>query len=86
MSPHNLLSTPDINGFWPFANYATISKTFVANTNNSIPNNGFSTGDMTFGSIKETQSFNGIFSSYGYSEFIFYILLGFAIIYVPKLW
>ena len=30
--------------------------------------------------------FNGIFNSYGYSEYLFYILLGCIFIYIPKLW
>lgn len=34
----------------------------------------------------ENLDFNGIFYSYSFSEYIFYILLGLAIIFVPKLW
>jgi hypothetical protein len=30
--------------------------------------------------------FNGLFYSYGLSAFIFYILLGIGIVYIPKLW
>ena len=30
--------------------------------------------------------FNGIFNSFNLPEFIFYILLGFGIVYIPKIW
>lgn len=30
--------------------------------------------------------FRGIFFSYGFGEFIFYILTGFAIVFLPRLW
>ena len=30
--------------------------------------------------------FNGIFNSYDYREYIFYILIGIGIVFVPKIW
>ncbi|MEQ7800177.1 hypothetical protein ABDJ41_10215 [Pedobacter sp. ASV1-7] len=44
--------------------------------------------DKTFSNFtgKWEGTFYGIFTAYGFEEFVFYILLGFAIIFIPKLW
>jgi hypothetical protein len=34
----------------------------------------------------DTHYFYGIFTSYGYLEYFSYLVLGFAIIYIPKIW
>lgn len=112
MPPDNLLSTPNVNGFWPFSEYSTTVKTisdnnrasgifkFASNNNDSTFNpddykaydevhkekNPYSSGDITPITIKEKTSFNGIFSSYGYPEFIFYMIVGFGIVYFPRIW
>ena len=36
--------------------------------------------------IEDYYDFNGVFFSYGFGEYTFYMLVGFGIIYLPKLW
>jgi len=68
--------------FWPFTDYTT--NTFKKDTVGITPTDN----DFNIISLRTTSTeyFNGVFNSYNFPEFIFYILIGFAIVFVPKLW
>ena len=61
-------------GFWPFVEY---NKTYY----------GFGIDTYTHTHTHtDAKQFLGIFFNYNISSFIVYILLGFAIVFIPKLW
>ena len=59
-------------GFWPFVNYHTTMVNFGRDAVTQRP------ADLI--------CFNGIFYNYSYSAFFIYVILGFAIVFIPKLW
>ncbi len=70
--------------FYPFTTFIYKQKYFVENSND--PRNYYG-ASMTFGEWKEKEpSFNGFFTGYNLPEYIFYILLGLGIIFLPKIW
>ncbi len=66
----------DNASFWPFVTYITKS----IGTPDEVYNG------ITFKGAPDWTLFNGIFYCYNFISYIFYIILGFGIVYVPKLW
>lgn len=56
--------------FWPFTPFYEKTIKHPEHTNNTVT----------------ITCFNGIFNSYGISEFIFYIVSSIVIVFLPKLW
>lgn len=72
--------------FWPFTRYKTYQTfTGIADTTFFIYQ-GRRTPTFINTYRIDINHRNGIFTSYDFSEFIFYILLGLGIIVIPKLW
>lgn len=63
--------------FWPFTK-------FFDKEISRVPSGNENYGFLT--SKSRLKNFQGIFNGYDFSEFIIYSILGFAIIFVPKLW
>lgn len=66
--------------FWPFVNYYIYGKCLVVTED--IKNTPLLWKDWAH----ETNNFFGVFNSYNFPEYIFYILLGLGIIFLPKFW
>lgn len=64
------------NDFWPITNFTEEQRYYIEPAYLS-----FQKGTWAY-----KTAFKGIFQDYDYSEFIFYILLGLAVIYLPKIW
>jgi hypothetical protein len=62
------------DGFWPFVGF--IKTEYMASGADYAGNS--QTGNVVY--------FNGLFYCYNLSAFVFYIILGFGIVYIPKLW
>jgi hypothetical protein len=73
----------DEEKFWPFTDF----RHYVTHSDTSnwqeIPGTKSHMFNVT---VRNDHYFDGIFNSYGFSEYIFYVLFGFVIIYIPRLW
>lgn len=69
--------------FWPFTTFLETHEYYT--TNYDDPRN---TIGITFRTRNEAKQpdFNGIFNSYNLPEYIFYVLLGLGIVFIPKAW
>lgn len=63
-----------IKKFWPFVSFLSYEDKFVQT---KINQNGFKTG--YYNGEKEIYGFNGFFSNYDFTEFIFYSVIGIII-------
>ncbi|QNR85077.1 hypothetical protein H9N25_00780 [Pedobacter riviphilus] len=68
--------------FWPFTKF-TETESYI----DYSPNIFDEIGKPKRGIWRDkTPSFNGIFTGYNLPEYIFYIILGLGIIFIPKIW
>jgi len=69
------------DGFWPFTSYYKESLGILKSTVKY--GNGLT---MDFPGTSNNYYYGGLFNSYGFTEYISYILFALVIIFVPKLW
>lgn len=65
--------------FWPFVPYTSNGIVLLTEKSNDDP---WIWKDLA----QDSFNFFGVFNSYNFPEYIFYMLLGFGFIYLPKLW
>jgi len=72
------------NDFWPITTFFYRERYYVPNPSDPRNQHGYS---VTFGTWKEKEpSFNGLFTGYDSTEYLFYILLGIGFVFIPKIW
>ena len=65
------------DSFWPFVS-------FYETFHEKVPIESY---NPALGYIDESHTyFKGIFYSYNITAFVFYIIIGFGVVYIPKLW
>ena len=80
---HN--DTLNKNSFWPLTKYETGESWVDTIYNYQSVNNDLVKTPIRF-QICNNHYFNGVFNSYGFTEYIFYTLVGIGIVYLPKIW
>jgi len=70
-------------GFWPFVSFYETYHQKVPITDYTSDN--YNSANTTY-LDKDDTYFKGIFYTYNTTAFVFYIILGFGIVYVPKIW
>lgn len=69
-----LFTSGSSRNFWPFTNDFINDQLFINEE-----------GNLSAGTL-EPNGFEGVFNEFDYPEFFVYVLLGLAIVFVPKFW